>query len=328
MNNISNKKAPSAPRRRPGVHLHWQVEETEVQLLDFLIGTALKDRSRTTVKQLLKDRFISVNEEPTTQFDRLLGPGDIVALHPTPLPDRLKHPLVDILWQDEYLVMVHKDAGIPTVASGEERDMTLLRLVSDHLKKFNPSTKIYLLNRIDKDSAGFVLFAKSKALQEEMSEHWDRYICRQHFAVAIEGVLPSNDGILQPPTTAREDEKRAPRSAKNPHRTFGAERAGTARYRCLQTTPVGSLLSIELSEGRNNRLRKQFAQLRCPIVGDWRAGSKVKDLGRVALEGTAFSFVHPISGRRYDFDQPIPPLLRKCLKPNAETGKKNSKSKQ
>lgn len=323
----TNKKTSTAPvRRRAGLHRQWSVAEGELGLLDYLVQVALADRSRTTVKQLLKDRFISVNGMPTTQFDHTLHVGDIVALHPMPLPTGLRHEQVEILWQDEDLVMIYKDAGIPTVASGEERDMTALRLVSDHLKKFSPRAKVYLLNRVDKDSAGFVLFAKSKILQEEMTEHWSRYVCRQQFAVAVEGILEASEGLLLPPAPKEGDKKpkRLARPAKSTG--IGSEQAGTARYRCLKATEVGSLLSIELQEGRNNRLRKQLAALKCPIIGDWRAGSTIKDLGRVALEGTAFSFIHPTTAERHDFERPISPRLRKCL--NAEALKTMNKSKR
>lgn len=313
-------------RRRAGIHRQWSVAEGELGLLDYLVQIALADRSRTTVKQLLKDRFISVNGAATTQFDHPLNIGDIVALHPMPLPTGLRHEQVEILWQDEDLVMLYKDAGIPTVASGEERDMTALRLVSDHLKKFDPRAKVYLLNRVDKDSAGFVLFAKSKALQEEITEHWSRYICRQQFAVVVEGVLETPEGLLLPPEPKTEDKK--PKRLARPTKTQSSDReqAGTARYRCLKTTEMGSLLSIELQEGRNNRLRKQLAALKCPILGDWRAGSSIKELGRVALEGTAFSFTHPTTGERHDFERPISPRLRKYLNP--ESLKTLNKSKR
>lgn len=274
----------------------------------FLVEVALTDKSRTTVKQLLHDRFISVNEEPTTQWDKPLSVGDVVTLHAAPLPTKLAHKLVDILWQDEHFVMIHKLPGIPTVRSGVERDKTVMEIVSEHLKKFNPRTKVFLLNRIDKDSAGFVLMAKNEDIQAEMTERWDKYVQRQQFAVVIEGHLANAEGLLLAPAPPKENKSRT-----NP-RSQGGLTAGEARYRTLATSETGTLLTITLQRGRNNRLRRQFTELSRPIIGDWRNGSKRKDLGYVALETTAFSFVHPITGRKLDFDQPIPSTFRKLLK--------------
>lgn len=283
--------------------------EQEGGLLAYLCQHALKERSRTTVKQLLGDRYISVNNQASTQWDLPLSAGDLVTLHPTPLPTSLSHKLVDILWQDEYLVLIHKSVGIPTVASGEERDETAMQVVSKHLKKFDPRAKVFLLNRIDKDSAGFVLMAKSQALQEEMTERWSKYVVRQQFVVVVEGAMPEAEGFLAPPSN--EDLK----GRKPSRHVQGSLTAGQARYRCLQQGELGTLVVVELLEGRNNRLRRQFATLKRPIMGDWRNGSKRKELGMVALESMAFAFVHPKTGKRYDFDQPIPGKFRRILNP-------------
>lgn len=308
MNKKPNKlKLPRVAR--PQHNFTVEDGEQEEGLLAYLCKYALRERSRTTVKQLLGDRYISVNHVATTQWDFALVPGDLVTLHPAPLPSSLSHKYIDILWQDEHLVMIHKSVGIPTVASGEERDETAMQVVSKHLKKFDPRAKVFLLNRIDKDSAGFVLMAKTQALQEEMSEHWSKYVVRQQFVVVAEGTMPEKEGYLAAPSTETDKDR------KPSKRVQGRLTAGQARYKCLQQGELGALLVVELLDGRNNRLRRQFADLKRPLMGDWRNGSKHKELGMVALESMAFAFVHPKTGKRYDFDQPIPGKFRRILNP-------------
>lgn len=298
------------PRVARPAHTYIVAEgQTEGGLLAYLVAHALKEKSRTTIKQLLGDRYFSVNDQPTTQWDYALSVGDKVVLHPMPLPKELSHKQVDILWQDEHLVLIHKAAGIPTVSSGEERDQTAMQVVSAHLKKFNPRAKVFLLNRIDKDSAGFVLMAKTPALQEEMSEHWSRYVVRQQFVAIVEGQMRDEEGYLAPPAE-KEEKGRTPS-----RRVQGRETAGQARYKVLKQTDIAALVVVELLSGRNNRLRRQFSEMRKPIMGDWRNGSARKDLGYVALDSMAFAFVHPITGKRYDFDQPIAGGLRRLLNP-------------
>ena len=84
----------------------------------------------------------------------------------TPLPKTLTHKQIEILYQDEYLLVIHKEAGLPTVASGEEKDKTALRLLSEHLKSFNPLAKVYHINRLDKDvqALSFSLRAPSSSV--------------------------------------------------------------------------------------------------------------------------------------------------------------------
>lgn len=285
----------------------------EGTLLPFLIAS-LSDKSRTTIKQLLHDRFISVNGEPTTQFDTPLKGGDVVCLHPNPLPSRLVHPQIDIIYQDEYLIIIRKSAGIPTVASGEEKDKTALRLLSEHLKAFNPQAKVYHVTRLDKDSAGFVVFTKSRELQTRLSEEWQKYCRRQQFAVVTERQPNPSEGVLVPASDSKAQEEQGRRGrSRTTEDTLGA---GRASYRTLATGETRSLLSVDLISGRNNRLRRQFASLRCPIVGDWRNGSSEKELGYVALEGIHLSLVHPVTSEELDFSQPIPSLFRKLLRTN------------
>lgn len=312
-------KSQNKPVRLPRVlrpHFTFVVEEEETTLLQYLVEHALKDRSRTTIKQLLHDRFISVNEEPTTQFDTPLRRGDSVVLHPMPLPERLNHPQVEILWQDEELVLIHKGIGIPTVSSGEERDRTALQIVSEHLKKFNPRAKVYLLNRVDKDCSGFVLMAKSESLQREITEQWERYVPTQTFTVAIEGTMPEQEGYLAPPPpTQDKPHKGLRREAKRAGDTSQqAETYGLAHYRVISSTPTASLLIVALKSGRNNRLRRQFAAIKRPIIGDWRNGSSRKEIGRVALESISLTFVHPSTGKQYNFEQSIPAEFKKWVR--------------
>ena len=266
----------------------------EGTLLPFLIAS-LSDKSRTTIKQLLHDRFISVNGEPTTQFDTPLKGGDVVSLHPNPLPSRLVHPQIDIIYQDE-------------------KDKTALRLLSEHLKTFNPQAKVYHVTRLDKDSAGFVVFTKSRELQTRLSEEWQKYCRRQQFAVVTERQPDPSEGVLVPASDSKAQEEQGRRGrSRTTEDTLGA---GRASYRTLATGETRSLLSVDLISGRNNRLRRQFTSLRCPIVGDWRNGSSEKELGYVALEGIHLSLVHPVTSEELDFSQPIPPLFRKLLRTN------------
>lgn len=310
-----------AGQRRP---LLRAVVDEETTLMPYL-QRALPDRSRTTIKQLLHDRFIAIGIEPTTQFDAPLKVGDQVNIHPAPLPKRLSHKQLNIVYQDEWLIVVRKEAGLPTVASGEEKDMTVLRLLSNHLKGFNARAKVYHVNRLDKDSVGYVVFALSKELQQELSTHWSSYVRKQLFALVLEGIPSDQEGMLQPPTLAKDAEDGRD-SKKRPHRGRTGESneedrsAGRASWRILSTGESRALISAEILSGRNNRLRRQWLAQRLPIVGDWRNGSGEKGLERVALEMTYLSFVHPKTGQLLEFKEPIPALFRRLLKSPAQRG--------
>lgn len=296
------------------------VVRSNTTLMQFLLEDAMAGQSRTTVKQILRDRFVSIADQAVTQFDYELKVGDVVCINATPVPEALNHPKVKILWQDEYLVMISKDAGVPTVASGNEKDRTALRIVSEHLKKFDPKAKVFMLNRLDKDSAGLVLMAKNPDIQNEIISHWSNYIVKQEFLVAVERFNLEKEGVLAPPE--HEDANTATQTRRHPkisktHDPYGVE-AGRARYRVIKKGDICSLIFVELEAGRNNQLRKQFKAINTPIAGDWRNGSTFKQLGRVALQGVTFSFIHPIDRQERTFRMPENPILGKFARMKSE----------
>lgn len=302
---------------------HFTVREEDI-LMNFLQNIAMKDQSRTTVKQVLRDRYISVNDIAVSQFDHKLNVGDIVRINANPLPEDLHHPKIKILWQDEYFVMISKGVGVPTVASGNEKDRTALRIVSDHLKKYDAKTKIFLLNRLDKDSAGLVLFAKNTDIQRDFIQHWSSYVKKQEFLVAVEGLIEEKSGELKAPEREANNEKKFSNAKKKfaMNRDPYGDEAGQATYRIIKEGDICSLLFINLEKGRNNQLRRQFAERGTPIAGDWRNGSTFKSLGHVALQGVRFQFMHPIDRIERTFTMPEMPVLGKLARMSSENKNK------
>lgn len=297
---------PNRPRRQTDKILEVKQQNT---LLPFLLEV-LSDNSRTAVKQILTGRRISINGEPTTQHDAIVKPGDKVIIHRFQLPEELRHPLIRIIWQDSDFVLVEKKPGIPTVGSGIQKDRTALRIVSNHLKQYNPETKIFMLNRLDRDSAGIILFAKSKEVQEYVIKEWSKVVKKQSFVIAIEGDMPDEEGLLESP---RHDTVPKNKKTQIVAEMTTGHSAGTARYKVIRKSPVCTLVEITLISGRNNQLRRQMGQMGTPIVGDWRQGSSFRKLDCLAIQGTRFTFRHPKSGETIEYKLPLPKLFRQLI---------------
>ncbi|WP_373811739.1 pseudouridine synthase [Porphyromonas loveana] len=304
---MQNKNTrPSRPRRAQD--RIWTVDQADT-LLPFLIRM-LTDNSRTTVKQYLTSRRVSVNAVPSTRHDTELKPGDKVVLHRVQLPEELRHPLVRIIWQDDYFILVEKKAGIPTVGSGIQKDRTALRIVSNHLKQYDPEVKVFMLNRLDRDSAGIILFAKTKRVQEYVVGRWPEVVPEQRFVMAVEGDMPAEEGLLAPPR--HEDQSRGRRTQVVAEAPSG-DSAGAARYKVIRKGAVCTLVEVTLLNGRNNQLRRQMGQLGIPIAGDWRQGSSFRHLDCLAIQGTRFVMRHPETGEEREYKLPLPKLFRQLM---------------
>lgn len=297
-----------SPRLRRQPDKVFEVREEDA-LLPFLVRM-LKDNSRTSVKQILTRRQVSINGVPTTRHDAELKAGDRVIVHRTQLPEELRHPLVRIIWQDDYFVLVEKKAGVSTVASGVNKDRTALRIVSDHLKQYDPEVKIFMLNRLDKDSAGMVLFAKNKEVQGFVVDKWSKVVLEQRFVMAIEGEMPDAEGTLDP---SRYQTSIKGKQSRIVAETPSVHSVGTARYKVIRRGAVCSLVEVTLLSGRNNQLRRQMGQLGIPIAGDWRQGSSFRHLDCLALQGTRFVFRHPETGDTQEYKLPLPKLFRRLI---------------
>lgn len=313
MPNLKNQ--PPRPKRK--TKIEFTVKDADT-LLHYLQITALPERSKTTVKQLMRDRFFSVNGKPEVQHNLPLAPGDVVVLHQAPLPDTLHHPQVEILYQDDYLVVANKQPGISTIASGVNTRFTAMKIISEHLKMFDPTAKLFMLNRLDRESQGLVMFAKNRTVQQEIINNWHKYVLEQRFLVVIEGKMEDPEGDLLPPEHPNASKKKTTPKHKNaPEGALTAEEIaelGTASYKVLKEGPLCSMLDIRLDKGRNNQLRKQFREMESPVAGDHHNGSMFKDLGMIALKGSIIKMKHPITGEDLSFQLEVPSAFKSLVK--------------
>lgn len=307
----------------------WFVSDTakegDLSLINFL-QSCLPDKSRTTVKQLLRDRFVSVDGIAETVANRSLQKGQKVELHKYPIPDEIHHPLLEILYQDEDLLVCAKKPGISTVASGMDRQHTAMRILSTHLKTYNTKIKLFMLNRLDKDTGGIVLFAKSRDAQEYITRQWTEIVEEQVYHAVIEGRPEEDRGILLKPVADKQnkDHKEDPASLifSSENRIFNSDAsssAGVASYKVIRHGAYCSLLEISLKHGRNNQIRRQMRQAGLPLAGDRHGGSIFPELGCVALQCTRLVMRHPINWQRMTFKQAIPALFRRLMQTSAST---------
>lgn len=273
----------------------YQVEEAG-ELFEFLLRH-LKD-SRTKIKSLLKYQCISVDHHPITQYDYRLKKGQVVSVSRAGKKGQPKE--LEILYEDEEFLVVNKKAGLLTIATEKEKDKTLYHQVSLYVKGKNPKNKIFIVHRLDRDTSGIVLFAKSDLLKYQLQEHWNSIVKKRGYVAVVEGRLDKKKDTvtqyLKETTTAL---IYATKDSKN------GKRAVT-KYRVLKEYKDYSLLSFELLTGRKNQIRVLMKELAHPIVGDKKYGSTKDPLHRLALHANELEFIHPVSHKKYHFEVPIP----------------------
>ena len=275
----------------------------ESELLVFLTE-ALKDRSRTTVKSLLTHQQVTVGGEVVRQFDRKLLPGDTVTVHWDKGITTLKHPRLKIVYEDRYFIVVEKGAGLLSIATAREREKTAYSILSEYVKQKSPGNKIFVVHRLDRETSGLLLFAKSQEIQQLMQGNWRFAVSQRKYVAVLEGCLRTGDGSGKGTVTSYLWESKAYIVYASSHPEDG-EKAVT-HYKVLKSNDAYSLVEFQLETGRKNQIRVQMNSIGYPVAGDLKYGGHKTKMNRMALHACALSFTHPITGEKMSFESHIP----------------------
>jgi 23S rRNA pseudouridine1911/1915/1917 synthase len=263
---------------------------------------AFPDAKKKQVREWLKFGHVAVNGSVTTQFDRALGPGDEVMLHARGMaaPETKIAGGIRIRHEDADLVVIEKPAGLLSIASAAESERTAYALLTRHVRGGDPRRRerVWIVHRLDRDTSGLMVFAKSEAAKRALQDNWDAAE-KKYFAV-VEGAPAREAGRLE----SWLDEA-------NPLKVYAAPegprtRRAVCHYRVLKRGRGRTLLEVTLETGRRHQIRVQLAEAGWPVVGDGKYGATSDPAGRLALHAASLRFAHPVTGRALSFHAPLP----------------------
>ncbi len=269
------------------------------RLMEFLLEQ-LKGKSRTTVKSLLAHRQVTVGTHTITQFDYPLEAGTMVTINWGVVPTQTRLRGVRILFEDPYVIVIEKDAGMLSIATAKEKLLTTYSILSAHVKKEDPTNRIFVLHRLDRDTSGVMMFAKSEKVQEILQKDWQEAVVRRTYIAVVEGVVEKEEGTIR--SFLKENKMLIMYSTKVP----GEGDEAITHYKVLKRNEEFSLLEVELETGRKNQIRVHMKDLGHPVAGDKKYGSKLNPLRRTCLHANILGFNHPITGELLSFETPAP----------------------
>ncbi len=288
--------------------------ETPEPLLVCLTGTlGLK---RKDAKNLLKFGAVSVGGVIIKQFDHPLVAGDVLVVssaQKAAAEGRLDFAQIQIVFEDDALVVLEKPAGLLTVGTNDDKTDTLFFRLNEYLRTHdaNNPERALVVHRLDRETSGLVLFAKSEDVQRRLQESWEK-VEKVYWAI-VDGQPDPKEGSIVGYLT----ETSALQVFHNDHRTPGGRLAKT-HYKLLQTRGDFSLVEVRLETGRKHQIRVHMAGLGCLVAGDRRYGSKVDPCGRLGLHACTLAFNHPLTGEPLRFHSPLPAALARVFPSRAE----------
>jgi len=263
------------------------------------------DVKKTTIKTWLKFQSITVNGRPVTQFNHPLIPGDIVAVRTdrfaaprTTLPGGIK-----ILHEDAALIVIVKPEDLLSIASEAEQERTAYFQLTDYLRYNKPNSRerVWIVHRLDRETSGLMVFAKTPEAKEFLQGGWDRTIKR--YEAVVEGRVKGDSGTFE-----------SDLDETNPFRVRStapseATRHAVTHYRVLKRSQWRTLVELTLETGRRHQIRVHLSEAGCPIVGDEKYGAKSDPAKRLGLHACFLQFEHPQTGKELRFTSPLPKEL-------------------
>jgi 23S rRNA pseudouridine1911/1915/1917 synthase len=289
-------------------------EELAGLRLDQALARMFPEYSRSRLKEWLLAGAITVAGGPKRPRDAVAG-GEMVTLEPraeaevraAPEPIRL-----DVVYEDDDLLVVNKGAGLVVHPGAGNPGGTLMNGLLHHAPKLEEVPRAGIIHRIDKDTTGLLLVAKTltahTALVRQLA---DREISRNYLAVCY-GVLTGGGTIDQPIGRHPVDRKRMSIQQDG--------KPAVTHYTVLERFRAFTYISVKLETGRTHQIRVHFAWRRHALVGDQAYGGRLalpkgasepvidmlRGFKRQALHATRLAFEHPSSGEVLELEVPPP----------------------
>ena len=212
-----------------------------------------------------------------------------------------------ILHEDKDILVVEKPAGLLTVGTERNKSRTVHYLLNDYVRKGNPKSRnrVYVVHRLDQDTSGILLFAKSEPAKKFLQEHWEQ--TDKYYLAIVQGQLTPKEGTISTYLA----ENTAHKVYSTPDATKG--RLSHTAYKVLKGGKGFSLVEIHLLTGRKHQIRVHFAEKGHPVIGDSKYGRGKIGSKRLALHARSITFTHPFSGKQMTFDTGIPGDFVKLL---------------
>ena len=261
------------------------------------------------VRTWLKFQAVTVNGRPVTQFDHPLRPGDVVAIRSDryAIPKTMLSSGMKVYYEDATLLVIDKPENLLSIASEAEQEKTAYFQLTAYFRAKKPESKerVWIVHRLDRETSGLMVFAKTPEAKDALQRGWDK--AEKRYEAIVEGRLRPESGTLESDL----DETNpfvvhiAPASEVTRH--------AVTHYKVLKQDKGRSLVELLLETGRRHQIRVQLAGAGCPVIGDKKYGARSDPAKRLGLHACSLRFPHPATGKEMKFESVLPKELARLI---------------
>lgn len=289
--------------------INWTINEKSAGKLikEFLKEEEISRTALTDIK--FKGGRILVNHEDVNVRYRL-NEGEVLSvIFPSENPSegvKGENISLDILFEDEYLLVVNKPAGMNTIPSREHPNGSLANALVGYYKRSGLLATAHIVTRLDRDTSGAVLIAKHRHVHHLMSKQQQSGYVKRTYEALVSGSILLDSGTVEEPIGRREDS-----IIEREVRSDG--QYACTHYKVLERKAGFTRIELKLETGRTHQIRVHMAYLGHPLLGDDLYGGDTSFITRQALHSKQVSFIHPFLHETQTYSAPIPDDIRHIL---------------
>ena len=214
---------------------------------------------------------------------------------------------VTLLYEDADILVVDKPCGLLTIGTERDKSRTVHSILNDYVRKGNPKSRnrAYIVHRLDRDTSGILLFAKSEQAKLFLQSDWEN--SRKIYLAVVHGQPNPTEGTIS--------SYLAENAAFNVYSTPDPAKGKLSQtaYALVKEQKGLSLVRIHLLTGRKHQIRVHFSEQGHPVVGDRKYGRNHASYPQLALHACSIAFTHPTSGVRLELQTKIPELFSRLV---------------
>lgn len=215
---------------------------------------------------------------------------------------------LNIIYEDEWLLVVNKPAGIPIHPSRLHYENSLSNGIKYYFDTINLKKKIRPVNRLDLDTSGLVIFAKCEYIQEAFVRQMANKTFQKEYLCFVDGILDQKNGSINLPIARKSGsiiERCIDKNNGHP---------STTHYEVIREFQNYSLVQCKLETGRTHQIRVHMQAIGHPIIGDTLYGKKSPFINRQALHSYQIQCIHPVTKKKLNFIAKLPKDMEVLLK--------------
>ncbi len=300
--------------------MKWKIHRITVssdhtaQRLDLFLAENCAELSRTLAKKIIDLGGVHVNGRRVRSCSLAVKSNDHIEVyidHYSTDPYRLA--ATDIVYQDSYLIVLNKPAGIDTQPTHARFKGTLYEALQWHLKdSFRPQLKpeLGMVQRLDRGTSGLIVFSTHPRAHKMLTKIFVEHQVEKRYLALVKGV----------PEPAQAEIRSCLARSRKENRVKSVEKGGKeaiTSYQVVERLPDAALLDVDLLTGRSHQIRAHMSEQGHPLLGDLRYGGPQQfrgvEIDRPMLHAASLRFCHPVTSEQLNFSVPLPADMKQLL---------------